>query len=740
MLKPSHLIAASLLIVWSPLRGADATPAGLAATASDMLPVPATGEADDLARLHALPANHIPLKGATLASAIRLLAQTARMSYIAPSDAEFSERVTSDVMMNPFDLLQVLGDSYGFGMEYGRGVWRFYRVNLNEMVSKAYSIRFNNLQQVTIQSSSINSQLAAAGASSGGMGGMGGSAGMGGGLAGGSSSSALGGRGTFSSKPDKIIEDIKKILSLPTVGLATPSLEGSSIVPGAGADRKAQEAPKVEPIWNPETSQLFVVATRQQHSLIASYLKAVDRPQKLVRIAVKFVETSRNPQQALGVDWSQTFLGSGGPVTLAGNNLQSSTSTTSVFSTVPSAAANNGSTTTTLTSSGVTNGTVSSSTTNSSGSSGVTGASSSGTTVSGTANALATSIGLGHYFPTTLLSAPAFQWTVQAIATDKYSSIVQDPVIYTTNNREVSFADTTQQPVQQGTTTIGSSTAATTSSIAYIDVGTQLTVLPCILPGGGPNRELVQLNLSINVSSIVGTQVIGGNPYPITSSRTYSYSVSVPAGQTLAIAGLEDRERQTNDSKVPDLRRHPAHRVRLQEQDGQHRAHDAARLHHPGTGRDRRNGRRGGGRTASGPASPDIPGLADGVAERDGPEPRRTALRHFGARKMRERRQQGRRPQQARADRNRARADGRPSRGAAPVGPPRRLGGAARGPRPRAARCGANGRVGAARRLGEWRSARPAFVPPGAERRRAPPKPGCLAARRCGLAVSPISA
>jgi type II secretory pathway component GspD/PulD (secretin) len=551
MFKPSHIAAASLLVLWSPLRGADTNPAVPAGPSSDMLPVPATGEADDLARLHALPANHIPLKGATLASAIRLLAQTARMSYIAPSDAEFSERITSDVMMNPFDLLQVLGDNYGFGMEYGRGVWRFYRVNLNEMVSKAYSIRFNNLQQVTIQSSSINSQLAAAGGSSGGTGAMGGSGGMGGGLGSGSSSSALGGRGTFSSKPDKIIDDIKKILSLPTVGLATPSLDASSSVPGAGADRKAQDAPKVEPIWNPETSQLFVVATRQQHSLISAYLKAVDRPQKLVRIAVKFVETSRNPQQALGVDWSQTFLGSGGPVTLAGNNLQSSNSTTSVFSTVPSAAVNNGTTTTTLTSSGVTNGTVSSSTTNTSGPSGVAGASSSGTTVAGTANALATTVGLGHYFPTTLLSAPAFQWTVQAIATDKYSSIVQDPVIYTTNNREVSFADTTQQPVQQGTTTIGSSTAATTSSIAYIDVGTQLTVLPCILPGGGPSHELVQLNLSINVSSIVGTQVIGGNPYPITSSRTYSYSVSVPAGQTLAIAGLEDRERQTNDSKVP---------------------------------------------------------------------------------------------------------------------------------------------------------------------------------------------
>ena len=124
-------------------------------------------------------------------------------------------------------------------------------------------------------------------------------------------------------------------------------------------------------------------------------------------------------------------------------------------------------------------------------------------------------------------------------------------MIYTSNNREVSFKATSQQPIQEGTTTIGSGTAATTSSIAYIDVGTEVTILPCILPGRGANRELVQVNLSINVSSITGTQIIGGNPYPVTSSRTYSYTVSIPNGETLAIAGLEQRSRQTNDSKVP---------------------------------------------------------------------------------------------------------------------------------------------------------------------------------------------
>jgi len=526
MFKPPLLLVACLpAILLLPLRGADAGQAGPAAPASDMNPASVADESPELARLHALPADHVPLKGATLASAIRLLAQTARMSYIAPAETEFAERVTSDVVMNPFDLLQVLGDNYGFSMEFTHGVWRFYRINLNELVSKSYLIRFDNLQQVKIQSTSINSQLASAG---GGM-----SSGMGGGMGagiGGASAAGASRNGTFNSKTDQIIDDIKKILGLPTVGVSTPSLENSSAIPGAGADRKGQDAPKVEPIWNPDTSTLFVVATRQQHSLIAQYLKAIDRPQQMVRIAVKFVETSRNPQQALGTDWSQTFLGSGGPLTLSGQSLQGALTQ---MSTVPGSVLSNG--TTTISTSGIAS------------TSGSTSTSSSGSP----ASTLATTIGLGHYLPNTLLSAPAFNLTVQAIASDKYSSIVQDPVIYTTNNHEVSFKDTTQQPIQQGTTTIGSATAATTSSIAYIDVGTVVNVLPTILPGRGAHRELVQLSLSIEVSSITGSQLISGNPYPITSSRSYSYSVAVPVGETLAIAGLEERSRATNDSKVP---------------------------------------------------------------------------------------------------------------------------------------------------------------------------------------------
>jgi type II secretory pathway component GspD/PulD (secretin) len=463
------------------------------AAAQDSTPVAAPDEAAEITRLEALPASRIPLKSATLASAIRLLAETAKMPYLAPPDADFNERITSDVVMNPYRLLQVLEENYNFACEYDQGIWRFYRINLNELVTKAYTLRFNDPDQITVTASSINSQLASTGGSGGGTPGAGSAAGN--------------ANASFNTKTGKIIDDIKKILGLPTVGIATPSLDGSPAMPAGDASRHSMEAPKVDPIWNPDTNQLFVVATRQQHSLIAAYLKAIDKPQKLIRISVKFVETSRNPTQALGVDWSNTFLGSGGPVSLSG--IPTGTGTTT----------------------------------------------STGTTSTQTNLPISTNVNLNHPFPislpTALLSAPAFQYTIQAIASDQCSSIVQDPVIFTSNNRAVSFDATTQQPIQEGTTTIGSATAATTSTIAYIDVGTELNILPSILPGSGRNRELVQLAFAINVSSVIGQQTINGNPYPVTSSRTYNYTVSIPNGETLAIAGLEERSRQTSDNKVP---------------------------------------------------------------------------------------------------------------------------------------------------------------------------------------------
>ena len=219
-------------------------------------------EAGEMARLEALPPSHIPLRGATLSSAIRLLAEASQLSYLAPPDAEFTERVTSNVTMNPFRLLQVLAESYRFGMDYDHGLWRFYRINLNEMVTKAYTLRFDNLESVSISSSNLSSQLSASSSSSSStMSSGGGSSGTAGSAPSTSFSNTV---FTHDSKTSKIIDNVRKILTMPTVSTATRELDDSPLNPGAAASLAPQAAPPVEPIWNPDTSQLFVVATRQQ--------------------------------------------------------------------------------------------------------------------------------------------------------------------------------------------------------------------------------------------------------------------------------------------------------------------------------------------------------------------------------------------------------------------------------------------------------------------------------------------
>jgi hypothetical protein len=399
--------------------------AGLAAASFGTADVPP----DVAATLEELPATRVPLRNATLGSAIRLLAAESHLSYIAPSEQDFSDRISSDVTMNPYDLLMLLSQDYNFNIEYQHGLWRFQRVDENELITRAYPLHFNNLTHVSIANNDLSTQLAASTtSSSGGMGGAGGGSGM--------HNSGVGGGGSFDSKTSKILDDVKNILAI------------SRDDDGGKEHHRRNEA--AEPIWDQDSSTLFVVATQHQHDLVAQYLKTIDHPQKLIRISVKFVETQRNPTQNVGVDWSQTLLGNAGPITWGGPQVASSSGTT----------------------------------TGTTGAAGTSSSSSGSST--GNANGLPIQKMLSPhgFLPVSMLSAPAMGMTLQAIASDSKSTIVQDPVIFTANNNQVTFKATTEEPIQQGSTTFGSATAATSTQITYLEVGTSLTVLfldQCIL-------------------------------------------------------------------------------------------------------------------------------------------------------------------------------------------------------------------------------------------------------------------
>jgi type II secretory pathway component GspD/PulD (secretin) len=342
------------------------------------------------------------------------------------------------------------------------------------MTPKTYSLRFNNLSQVIISAPSINANLTAA-------------------VSGSSTTvpTATAAAGSpFKVDADHIVSDIKQILGIPVTAVID---DGNGGKPEAA--HKSATAPTPEVIWNPDNNELLVLATRQQHTMIERYLKMVDQPQRLVRLAVKFVETSRDPQTDFGIDWSGTPIGpNGSPISLSGAGGPGTALTTAPFS-------------------------------------------------------------LAHpgniQLSQAVLSSPAFQLTLHAFATDRFSSVVQDPVLVTSNNREVTFKDTTQQPVQQSSTNIGQATTTSTAQIIYLEVGPIVSILPTVLPGSRPGHELIQLNISIVTSQITSQTIIAGNSYPVLSSKTYEYSVAIENGFTLAIAGLDERTHTTTSSKVP---------------------------------------------------------------------------------------------------------------------------------------------------------------------------------------------
>ncbi len=181
-----------------------------------------------------------------------------------------------------------------------------------EMIPKTYSLRFNNLSTVVINSPSINTSLTASA-----------------GDAYPNAKTAAPSNGSpFKVDANRIVSDIKQILGIPATAV---------IDDGNGEKReiahKSAVAPTPEVIWNPDNNELLVLATRQQHSMIEHYLKMVDRPQRLVRLAVKFVETARDPRTDFGIDWSATPIGpNGSPISLSGTGGPGTPLTTAPFS------------------------------------------------------------------------------------------------------------------------------------------------------------------------------------------------------------------------------------------------------------------------------------------------------------------------------------------------------------------------------------------------------------------------
>ena len=533
---PSLCLAASLLLA-GPLPGQE--------MAGPRLNSPHYEE--EAAKLRAAPSKPYEFSKAVLGDVIRFLASDANISFFSLPEGspEAGQLITFTLRASPFQALETLTKANGLALILDGGIWYIRPADDTELIGRAYLIRNNAMERVTKSSTGGGTSSPSTG--SGGMGGS-----SSGGQFGGSNgstpagmdpsggSSASGGidlqgpRETFQVQKSELVNDIRSILDLKpesngngqdTSGLSP--LGGMGAMGGGDASQAMKTRLPLDPygnirkpkvIWKSDSNTLYVVATRLQHMWVEGYLAAADQPQPLIGIEVKFFETSKDPSTEFGIDWSNT-LGTTGTF----NQVNSIT---------PPTANQPGSISTTQIPQ----------------------------TSGGYRADLSNLISVGNLStgglsaPTqAVLSAQDLSVQLRALLTDQQTTTVSYPRMVTTNNREVVIRSVVNQPVLGGSASTSlSGGSTTTSAISYLPIGTVINILPKKMPSNKLN-----LNISITVSTIIGTQTIQGNPYPIASSRVYGAPVEVDSGYTVAIGGLDEATEQETDTGVPVLNKIP---------------------------------------------------------------------------------------------------------------------------------------------------------------------------------------
>lgn len=275
------------------------------------------------ASLRGAPARQYNFSKAVLSDVMRLMAEDAGIGFFGlPDGSGGSDRlVTFTIKASPFVALETLAKANGITLIYEAGIWYLRPANDQELIGRIYEINYNAQELVT-----KNSQ--------GSIGGGGGTGGSTGGASGGGAGGLdlQGSPDFFVTEPSRILEDIQNLLNIPVTGgnasfapttsvdagggfslgalQGQPNLVVNQPTPTGGGDADSGTG-SAKVIWNSDSNTLYVVASRQQHQWIEAYLASADRPQPMIAVEVKFLETSRDPSSDFGIDWDGA-LGSTG--------------------------------------------------------------------------------------------------------------------------------------------------------------------------------------------------------------------------------------------------------------------------------------------------------------------------------------------------------------------------------------------------------------------------------------------
>ncbi len=578
------------------------------------------------AQLRSMPPERFNFDRALLRDVLRFLAEQAGMPFVSipESSTLATQLVTFRMTASPFAALESVARQYGIRITFEDGVWSFRlpdtkrlrqdrlqriveKQEENELVGVMYQLRHDSADKVDFRSDLLNPGADSAGTP----------------IAEGLTTPNLplqNSQRVFVRSVPRLVNDIRAIVGLPPLVAddqgnvkEDPSAAGGAIVDAdrlrstaeMAVDNESSEAtsgvegpgsigavggggsvggsltqpssvnplyvPPERPqvIYNSDLNFLWVVATRKQHRWVAEYLAKVDKPQDLIAIEVKFLETKKNPQYDFGINWGN-MLGTGITVRGSANagllgeygfgfdrekewgstNASASgfDNTSSIIDTINNAIINNQ---TNLTITDIIDSAIRSDrgSTNS--------AFDRSTSSSGNRRFNLDFRGQNTTIPyEAVLSMDEVSVTLQAFMEDRDTSIVQYPRVLTLNNREVAITSSENTPLNIGTDTAVSSTGTsgqTVGQLGYLPTGTQINILPKVV-----NNNQIAMTVAITVSSVVGTLPInlgtGVNLYPITSERVYNASLQVDSGFTLAVGGLEKVDDNNVQGGVPFLK------------------------------------------------------------------------------------------------------------------------------------------------------------------------------------------
>lgn len=466
---------------------------------------------------------------AMLSDVLRFLATDAGISFFSlPDDsAEGSKLITFSIKASPFQVLETLCKANGLAIIPDHGIWYIRPADDRELIGKSYEIKNNAVEMVERVSSSGTTSMRTGAISSAATG-----------------MDLQGTSQAFEVKRSEVVNDIRALL-----GLGPEEAEGAAAMGGGGGgipgiaagaggagmgggaldearamnsnELSSVRKPKV--IWKSDSNTLYIVATRLQHMWVEGFLSAADKPQSLIAIEVKFIETSRDPSREFGMDWSST-LGSGGTfrqVTESNTTVDTTTglpTTTIKYNNTPTTGGY-------------------------------------ATSVQSLLEVFNVNQMAHNSFPmTSILSAQDVNLKLRALMQDQETNTTSYPRMVTLSNREVAIRAVVNQPVLDASSTAssGSTGATTTTKVAYLPIGTVLNILPKRM-----QSDKVLLNMAVTVSSIIGSQVISGNPYPVASSRVYNAPVEIESGYTVAVGGLDEATEKEAQTGVPFLSKIP---------------------------------------------------------------------------------------------------------------------------------------------------------------------------------------